>query len=274
MALLETGVYREGMDLLQLMWIVPRKIKSMLDEMQLRTVTARYDFKGYKRIYLVHIRKTGGTSLNHSFLMLAGEDTASLYKRLGQEPDHRLLSNGKVYVGWNVPYINRGNYFYAFSHVPLHALNLPEQTFTVTCFRDPVRRVLSHYNMLMEYQLNKVAHPCMPIEGKWLGNSFDDFLGRIPREHLCNQLYMFSARYDIGEALDRVKGLSHVFFAEDFGHGVEALNKKTGLALEVIHTRKTSYKADISQRGLDDLREMLREEYEFLRYVREMRQGE
>jgi hypothetical protein len=261
------------MDLLQLMWIVPRRVKSALHEVRFRSVTERYHFNGYKRIYLVHIRKTGGTSLNHSFLALSGEDSELLYKRLVQEWDHRLLSNGKVYVGWNVPYINGGNYFYAFSHVPLHALQLPKETFTVTCFRDPVKRVISHYNMLMDYRINNVRHPCMPIEGKWLGDSFNEFLERIPKEHLCNQLFMFSARYDIGEALERVKGLSHVFFTEDFAHGVDVLNQKTGLQLEVIHTRKTLHKEEVPQRGLDTLREMLGEEYEFLRRVKDIQVG-
>jgi hypothetical protein len=262
------------MDLAQFIREVPHMLKSSLDEVRFRAVTNRYNLCGYKRIYLVHIRKTGGTSLNHSFLELSGEDSASLYKRLGQESDHRLLSHDKVYVGWNVRYINGGNYFYAFSHAPVHALQLPEKTFTVTCFRDPVKRVLSHYNMLMEYQANNVMHPCMTTEGKWLGSSFDEFLERIPKEHLCNQLFMFSARYDIGEALERVNGLSHFLFTENFAHGVDALNQKTGLQLRTIHTRKTAYKTEITKRGLDALRERLGEEYEFLRRVKELQEDE
>ena len=250
------------------------KLKSPLDEVRFRKMTAQYNFCGYKRIYHVHIRKTGGTSLNQSFLTLSGQDSSSLYKRLAQEPEHRLLSNDKVYVGWSIPYINGGNYYYAFSHEPLHALKLPEKTFTVTCFRDPVQRVLSHYNMLMEYQINNVAHPCMAIEGGWLGNSFEEFLERIPKEHLCNQLYMFSSRHDIMKAVESVKGLSHFFFTENFSHGVDVLNKKTGLSLGAIHTRKTSYRAEIPQRGLDTLREMLVDEYEFLRRVKEIKQDE
>lgn len=244
------------------------RLKSPLDEARLRAVTAQYDFGGYRRIYLVHIRKTGGTSLNHSFLTLSGEDPQALYKRLGQKPDHRLLSNDKVFVGWNIPYINGGNYFYAFSHEPLHTLSLPEKTFTVTCFRDPVKRVLSHYNMLMEYRSNNNPHPCMAIEGKWLGNTFDEFLERIPKEHLCNQLYMFSARFNIEEAVERVRGLSHWFFTEDFSLGVDLLNRKTGLTLGAVHMRKTLYKANIPQEKLDTLREILGEEYAFLRRVR------
>lgn len=67
-------------------------------------ITKGYDLKGYKRVYLVHIRKMGGTSLNNMFLSLSGEDSSQLYAQLAQTPDHRLLSNGKIYVGWNVKY--------------------------------------------------------------------------------------------------------------------------------------------------------------------------
>ncbi|MBI5007633.1 MAG: sulfotransferase family 2 domain-containing protein [Nitrosomonadales bacterium] len=234
-------------------------------------MTASYDLGGYKRIYLVHIRKTGGTSLNHIFLNLQTGDSASLYENLARSPDHRIICGDKVYVGWNVRYINAGNYFYAFSHTPLHELDLPEGTFTVTCFRDPVKRVISHYNMLMNFQVNKIDHPCMAIEGKWLGNSFEDFLQRIPEEHLLNQLYMFSARFDASEALARVAGLSHYFFTEDFARGIDELNTKTGLNLKPLHIRKASFSASIPEESIEKLRGMLAREYAFLDRVRNMR---
>jgi len=252
---------------------IPQIIASKLDERKIRSITSRYDLAGYKRIYLVHIRKTGGTSLNNMFLSLSGEDSESLYGRLGQTADHRIVCGNKVYVGWNVRYINEGNYFYAFSHQPLHALNLPDGTFTVTCFRDPVQRLISHYNMLMDYQANKINHPCMEIEGKWLGNSFNEFLQRIPEEHLCNQLYMFSARFDINEAVERVASLSHCIFTEYFESGIEGLNSKTGLNLKAMHIRKSTYKAPIPEDGMDKLRKMLDREYIFLERIRKMNHG-
>ena len=82
-------------------------------ERKYREITKTYDLKGYKRVYLVHIRKTGGTSLNNMFLSLSGEDSSQLYTQLAQTPDHRLFRNGKGYVGWNVKYINKGIYYYA-----------------------------------------------------------------------------------------------------------------------------------------------------------------
>jgi hypothetical protein len=240
-----------------------------IKERKYKKIATKYNLHGYKRIYLVHIRKTGGTSLNNMFLSLSGEDSNYLYKQLAITPDHRLISNELVYVGWNVGHINRGNYFYGFSHTPLHQLKLPKKTFTISCFRDPVRRVVSHYNMLMDFRVNNIDHPCMAVEGKWLGENFDDFLQRIPQEHLLNQLFMFSNRYNINEAILNVQQLSHYFFNETFSDGIIELNKKTGLDLESIHIRKANYNATISVDNLTKLKNMLDKEYKFLGRIRE-----
>jgi len=45
---------------------------------------AKYNIANkFQRIYLYHIQKTGGTSLNHMFLSLGGEDPSDVYRRLG-----------------------------------------------------------------------------------------------------------------------------------------------------------------------------------------------
>ncbi|MFN9645593.1 MAG: hypothetical protein ACK6BG_10865 [Cyanobacteriota bacterium] len=243
--------------------------RTRLDEKQFKHLADDYDFNGYKRIYLVHIRKTGGTSLNHMFLSLSGADSRQLYSQLAKVPDHRLCSHGKIYVGWNGKYINKGVYFYAFSHLPFHQLSLPEKTFSVSCFRDPVKRVVSHYNMLMELVLNKSDHPCLHTEAKWLGSNFNDFLSRMPKEHLLNQLYMFSSSFDVGEAVANVRRLSCSFMSENFNEGIDELNEKTGLSLKPIHIRKAGYQAKISGESLAKLKELLRDEYRFLEGIRE-----
>ena len=233
-------------------------------------LTKEYNFNGYKRIYLVHIRKTGGTSLNNMFLSLSGEDPSQLYTQLAQSSDHCLNRNGFVYVGWNLRTINKGNYFYAFSHIPFHELSLPDKTFTVACFRDPVKRVMSHYNMLMDFYLNEVDHPCMETEGKWLGKDFNDFLSNIPRQHLQNQLYMFSPNFDINEAVNNVQKLDNFFYSSDFNQGIDKINQKTGLNLKAIHIRKSGYQAQIADRTLQTLRERLHDEYLFLDRIKEL----
>ncbi len=244
--------------------------KEKMEEGKYQEISSRYDLNGFKRIYLIHIRKTGGTALNNMFLSLSGEDPSSLFNQLAKAPSHRLISGSLSYIGWNVRCINKGNYFYGFSHTPLYKLNLPKHTFTVSCFRDPVKRVVSHYNMLMDFRENNIDHPCMETEGKWLGEDFNDFLQKIPQEHLLNQLYMFSSHYDINEAVLNVQRLSHYFFSDTFTNGINELNKKTGLALQPIHIRKSSHHTSITDDSLTKLKDMLNKEYLFLNKIREL----
>lgn len=249
-------------------------IRCQLEENRYRKIVAHYNISGYKRIYLIHIRKTGGTSLNHMFLSLGCSDTKSFYDELARSRGHRLIRNNKVFVGWNVRLINKGNYFYAFSHTPLHKLKIPPNTFTVTCFRDPVNRVISHYRMLMDYLINHIPHPCMITEGKWLGNTFDDFIDRIPQEHLLNQIYMFSEDFNIEEAVERVKSVSHFFFSEEFNKGIQELSKKTGVELTPIHIRKSQYPGEFSEANISRLKQRLAPEYLFLERLRSLNSAE
>jgi hypothetical protein len=241
-----------------------RRVRAEVEVRRHARDAREYDLNGFRRVYLVHIRKTGGTSLNHMLLSLGQPDHRSLYLELAAARGHRLERGGKVFVGWNVRLINRGDYFYAFSHAPLHAVRLPEDTFTVASLRDPVRRVVSHYRMLMEYARNRSDHPCMRTEGAWLGSSFRDFVRAVPKEHLLRQLYTFSASFDVDEAAERAAGLSHRIFVEDFDDGVRVMNERTGLSLEPVHLRKTTVPVDVRRDEMEELRERLAPEYDFL----------
>jgi hypothetical protein len=192
----------------------------------------------WDRIYHFHNRKTGGTSLNRTFLEFDGGDSLARYKSLAQAKKNKISVGGKVFIGWNKKLIEKGNYFYAFSHIPYHYLNLPQNTFTVTCFRDPFNRLLSHYRMLKSFSKEKIQHPCMETEGNWLGNSFEDFLHLIPREHRLVQLYNFSPTLNVEEAVEAVKQINQIVFTENFSMGVSSINKKTGLSLKSLHIRQ------------------------------------
>lgn len=228
---------------------------------------------GDDRIYHIHLRKTGGTSLNHIFLGVGAADPDAAYQELSTRRSHCCEWNGFRYAGWNLARIMEGDYFYAFSHAPAWQLHLPERTFTVTCFRDPVARVLSHYWMLRNYAEDATAHPCMRTEARWLGACFEDFLERIPAEHLKAQLWAFSSSFEVSEALDRVRHVSHVMFTEDFAAGLQRLEQRLAVRLPYRHCR-TSRRGDVPSAALAKLRVMLADEYDFLSAVRSTSRSE
>ncbi len=221
----------------------------------------------YPRYYLVHLRKSGGSSLNHMFLSLADPEHEAFRKALADKPDHRLERNGKAFVGWNEEWINSSHYFYAFSHSPLYRLNMLDDTFVMTVFRDPVRRVVSYFNYLTGMIRNGIDHPCLVEEGPYVKGGFEAFIEIIPPQHLMSQLYMFSPNYDVSDALIRIRRLNHFFFTEKFSEGVEVLKRKTGLQLPTLRENVSKHKALISPSLLKRLREKLEPEYRLLNSV-------
>jgi hypothetical protein len=215
-----------------------------------------------RRAYLYHVRKTGGTSLVFSLLSCAGEDGAAVYRRLREQRNGRTLSGDRVFVGWRRRLIERGRYHFAFSHLPSHAVALPADTFAFTCLRDPAQRVLSHYRMLSDYASGgAVPRTIARDEMKWLGRSFDDFLDNLPREHLHNQLFMFSPTYDVDEAHDRIRALPLVLLTERLEAGVAALSRRLGLPLAARHERRSASAPELPDASRARLREMLAPEY-------------
>lgn len=221
-----------------------------------------HNLKGdYKRIYFYHIRKTAGTSLNHMFLSCGGEKGGDVYARITNAFTQRIVSNNLVFVGWDQKLIEQGNYFYAFSHLPFHKIKLPEQTFTFTCLRDPVSRVLSHYKMLIECQQSISPPSWYEKEKDWLGNNIKDFLNRAPKEHLLSQLFMFSEKFDIEEAFDGIMSCSSFMFTENFDQGVNLLSSRTGCELKPLHIRKALIDINAYDTAIERLRLLLEPEY-------------
>jgi len=215
-----------------------------------------------KPVYYYHIRKTAGTTVNYAFLQYCqAQDMDEFFEVLARKPNNRLVCDKKVFVGWNVRLINKAKYSYAFSHTPYHRLKIPSNVFTFTCFRDPAKRIVSLYNYLRNFQVNNIYHPCMKREEPWLGNSFDDFLNNIPKAHLKNQLYMFSDKFDINEAYDRIMGLDYFFSTSQISEGLGELEQRLNWKLPVTRRNKSGYSEDISNQQLERLRQMLEDEY-------------
>ncbi len=226
---------------------------------------------GHQRVYFVHIRKTGGTSVNHMFLSQHGCDANAVYEAVGKS--FTVNCNDHTFAGWNKQVIAAGNYDYAFSHHPLYTLQIPEQTFLFSCFRDPVSRVISLYNMLMTLNAENSDHPGMVHQRQWLGETFGDFLDRAPNTEIANQLFMFSPKLHVEEALLQTRRLSYFFFTSTFNAGIEHLNEVLGLELKASHLRKTDRTFEITPAEKLRLREMLADEYRFIEALKEAHQA-
>ncbi len=220
---------------------------------------------GFARVYHHHIRRTGGTSLNAAFYATggAGADKEPLLASQGW-----MIHGGRVFVAHNKYLIDKGAYFFARSHSPAHELRLPPRTFTVTILRDPVERVISHYNVLAEWEKNDVRHPSRATEGPWLGASFSDFLTRVPREHLLRQLYTFSPAFSVDEAHATLAGLGAVLMNEDYADGLAALGDRLGLDLALFCEKASRAVVPVGAADRARLREMLDPEYALIARVR------
>ena len=218
----------------------------------------------YKRIYFYHVRKAAGKSVTDIIMSLEGKDHYVKYGELYSARNHRIIYNDKIFVGWHPILIQKGNYYYAFSHIPYHEIKIPEETFTFTCLRDPVARVISYYNMLQRFKKNISNANAIDQEVQYLGDTFNKFLDNIPKYRLLNQLYMFSKEFSISEASDRILGLSHYFFIDNFAEGIKVLGSKLGLKLEVLHTDKAVNKNSIPEETISQLKDILTPEYDLI----------
>ena len=236
----------------------------------------KYQVPGrYKRIYHYHIRKTGGTSLNHMMFSLGGDPGRKCYMALNRSDSGQGMSNGIAFANWKAPPIEQGNYYYAHSHTPMHKIDLPPDTFTVTMLRDPIKRFISYYRSLMHLKTNNIPHEGMKIQGPWLANSFGDFLQNIPKDYLLQQLYMFSKDYNVEEAFDNiVNRCSHFFFTENFTEGIVELSSRIGTKLTPIHTRKSTFDFEIKESDREYLRNLLQKEYDLIEKLKRYKQAQ
>jgi hypothetical protein len=219
-------------------------------------------------IYFLHPRKTGGTSLNFAFYALSGQNAAWLHQAIRDAPDRSLSVNGRIYVAGNPERLNKGDYFYGSSHQPLHQLSLAPETFVFATFRDPIDRVVSHYRMLVSYITHDVNKPFMAIERDWVGDSFDDFLDRLPLERLLNQLWMLTPDFNVASAMQTVRSLDHILVLERLAEGVKILGSRLKLPLRARHDRPSSLSFTPSPASLKRLTRLIEPEQELLDAIR------
>jgi len=223
----------------------------------------------YRRIYLHHIRKTGGTSVTNSFLSLTGEDPLEIQRRLvGTRP--RATRAGDFVVAAHDELLLRTGWFtYGWSHMPSWGLHLPRRTYTVTVLRDPIARIVSLFRYLSDPASDAGhAFTAAPGERARAADGFDAFISRTERHELFNQLWMFSPTYDVQEAADRIGRCSLVYFLEDIEYGMATFSSFVGHPLPVRRERRSQTTFSPSEAQRERLGEMLQPEFDLLERVR------
>lgn len=225
--------------------------------------------KKFDRLYHVHVRKCGGTSVNSVFLRHVTGDPAC-YAKLSQAPEHRIVYEAAIVVGWNKRLIECGDYDYAFSHIPYHSLALPDRTYTFSMLRDPIQRVVSHYSMIVELIKKGSDHPLLKTEAAWAEGGFEKFIECLPRQHLQNQLFMYDPQFRVGQALDALASITTVRMLQNFSSLLGAVNTEFGTNLEPVHVRKSVSPYDPSREEALKLESRLAEELCFLERAKKM----
>lgn len=218
--------------------------------------------------YLYHIRKTGGRSIIHSFLALVANDPEIFYERLAKQPGHRLKKDNKIFIGWDTSTLKRGDFFFAFSHAPIHSFSLPRQAYSITCLRNPLARLMSYYNYLIDIKQAikenpKHVHANMP-DLAWAHDNQVQFLKDAPKQHLINQLFMFSKRMRPKEAANNISRIGLVLQTEDMLVGIKKLAQLTRLKLQPLHFGATKTKREFSDEFLDEAERILRPEFNLM----------
>jgi len=220
---------------------------------------------GSRRVYCHHIRKTAGTSLYLSFLALGGEDPMDVWRRITASRLSRTVSGQYGFVANNRRLLAEGAYLFGRSHRPAADQPLPPKTFTVTILRDPIDRVRSYFDYLVDGDPPDSPGRVSDRERSLARDGFDAFVERVPPGDLLNQLAMFSTRFDVSEAVDRIAACSSVWFTEDFAGGLAGLAHRLELPLTPHRARATGTRTILSEAQRERLRTHLEPEYELLR---------
>jgi hypothetical protein len=185
-------------------------------------------------VYLYHIPKTGGRSLRLSFLAYFVEPVGlnpvvvhnALWSGTGK---YFNLGNGIILGGPD------NNFIFDSSHITYDLKTIKNGTFTVSIFRNPTTRTLSYFRMLDRWQYMDEYNAWLDDEKYLLENGFEGFIKFAPDEIILAQTRMFSENYDVNEAFENIKNISHIIILENYEEDLKLLSEKLNMKLKMFN---------------------------------------
>lgn len=169
------------------------------------------------RIHFYHIYKCGGRSLIFTMLAPYTDAPTTVWARICAHG--QMVLDGMTFRG--EPYAKSSRAF-TWTHAHAYCFTLPEETFTITIFRDPVQRIASLYRAV----LVDLSHPTLSQLNYWyvyLGENILDFVLRLPSLHRYEQIAMFSKEINLEEAVENVQGVSYYYRLDNFNQATTQL---------------------------------------------------
>src|SRR3546814_426373 len=176
--------------------------------------------------------------------------------------------HGHRIVGANHRELVEGNYIYGFSHYPAHTLSLPTRTFTISLLRDPVSRIISHYNMTLDYVSRGIKRPWVAVERPWLGRSILEFCDNMPKSRLYAQLWKFSSDFSPEEAHQTISRCDFILFNDTYSLDLQEISRRLGFSLVMRRVHRGRRRVDITDSEKRQLLCIIGPEIEFVSKVK------
>jgi hypothetical protein len=218
--------------------------------------------KRYRRFLFLHIRKTGGTSFNRGLSDFFNYSEKNINDFLDINHGNYFIKDFKIFAGGNIDIINNKQYHIATTHLPQHQLLIDSNTFTFTILRDPVRRFISHYNMLRNMILKDDAHHCLIEERNYYDDCIVNCALKMPIKHRSAQLYCFSKALNPDEGLNKLSELTMFDTLENYRITIEFINKTFNWEVPTLHIRK-GIPISIPPEKIISLQDILKDEIAF-----------